>query len=422
MAEYAFKMPDLGEGIVEVELLEWMVKVGDSVVSDQPLADVMTDKANVEILSPVTGKVIRLTGTVGENIQVGSQFILFETDEATAPIEISIAEKEPVTPTLPKITAAKPTATKDLPATPPEPLAVNNIDKPVVRSFDKVRASPSVRRRARQINIDLNQVRATDHDDRISHADLDAYISASSNLAIGNQRVARTSLTKIKQTGLRRIIADKMTLSKRSIPHYSYIEEIDLTEVQKLRHHLNTNRSDSQKKLSLLPFLMLATVSAINKFPQCNAHYDEQEQTLIQYDGVHIGMATATSAGLKVPVLRHVEAMNLWQCAEEILRLSETTRNNTAIRAELSGSTITLTSLGAMGGIATTPILNHPEVSILGVNKAVDRVVVERGNMVVRNIMNLSSSFDHRVIDGFEGASFVQCIKSQLEHPATIFM
>ena len=439
MGQYSFKMPDVGEGIVEVEVNEWMVSVGDRINKDQPIADVMTDKANVEITSPIEGTLISLGCEPGEMLAVGAELILVET---TADEENPTDSAEPELPEsgeievevavtiaeAPEISSAETLASQiQQQAEPPD---VSNstatLAKPVFphekAAPGKVLASPAVRRRAREAEVDLDKVSTSDSSGRVSHQDLNAHIASMSDLAIGGVRRVRTGITQIPIKGLRRAIAKQMQTSKRHIPHYSYVEEIDLTDLEKLRRHLNDNRGDNQSRLTILPFLMLAMVRAVSRFPECNAQFDEEKDLVTQYNGVHIGMATMTDTGLKVPVLRHVEAMDIWQCASEVRRLADTARDNTIARADLSGSTITLTSLGSLGGIASTPVINHPEVAIIGVNRAEDRVVVRDGEMVVRHMMNLSSSFDHRIVDGFTGASMIQHMKSLLEHPATLFM
>lgn len=430
MSQYSFKMPDVGEGIVEVEVNEWMVTVGDTVDVDQPIADVMTDKANVEITTPVAGTILKTGCESGDALAVGAELILIETTTDTK-TDAKVSEPEPSVPTQssePPETKANPEldAEKESEVTTTAPKIEVNKNKPVFEyetpAPGKVLASPAVRRRAREAEVQLNDVSTADSSGRISHQDLNAHIATLGELAIGGVRKVRTGITQVPIKGLRRVIAKQMQTSKRSIPHYSYVEEIDLTDLEKLRQHLNTNRAENQAKLTLLPFLMLAMVRATQKFPECNAHYDESKSLLTQYNAVHIGMATMTDDGLKVPVLRHVEAMDIWQCATEIKRLAEVARNNTIALAELSGSTITLTSLGHLGGIASTPIINQPEVGIIGVNRAEERVMVRGGDMQIRYMMNLSSSFDHRIVDGFTGASMVQHMKSLMENPATLFM
>ncbi len=446
MANYSFKLPDVGEGIVEVELTQWMISEGEEIAIDQAIADVMTDKANVEITSPVAGKILNVACEAGDILAVGAELILVEltndstqadgenpADSKSEPVEntlisaacvanMSETSESPVEPAAPPPTPApssKTEATK-----PPNVTPKTNVNIPTANRENqgKALASPAVRRRAREAEVELDSIASSDSNGRITHQDLDAHVASMGQLAIGGIRKVRTGTKSIAIKGLRRVIAKKMQTAKRSIPHYSYVEEIDLTELESLRAHLNANRSENHTKLTPLPFLMLAMVRAVRKFPECNAHFDDNSNIVTQYDGVHIGMATMTDEGLKVPVLHHVEAMDIWHCASEIKRLAAAARENNIALAELSGSTITLTSLGAMGGIASTPIINHPEVSIIGVNKALERVVVRDGEMEIRTMMNLSSSFDHRIVDGYAGATLVQEIKSLLEHPATLFM
>jgi 2-oxoisovalerate dehydrogenase E2 component (dihydrolipoyl transacylase) len=288
-------------------------------------------------------------------------------------------------------------------------------------------ASPAVRRRARELQVDLQQIHGTGPQGRITHGDIDTYLRTEIAPAASRERTAAgaargSHITEIQMVGMRRRIAEKMVVSNTQIPHFSYIEEIDVTELDSLRDHLNANRTDGQPKLTYLPFIMLAVTRALARFPQLNAHYDVKREVITRYEAVHMGIATQTDRGLCVPVVRHTEAMDLWQAAAEMRRITEAARNHSISRDELSGSTFTVTSLGRMGGLAATPIINHPEVGILGINKAMDRPVVYRGQIAVRHILNLSGSFDHRVVDGADGATFVQCVKDYLEHPATIFI
>ncbi len=434
MAQYSFKMPDVGEGIVEVEINQWRVSAGDTIDIDQPVADVMTDKANVEVTSPVKGKVLKIACSAGEMLAVGAELVLIERENGREPdtaepeSESDVDSAEKPVPAEPENEGQTEPAEKSQESTAEGALtqSVVNTVKPVSiptrAAGQTLMASPAVRRRAREAEVDLSKVPTTDSSGRITHQDLNAHIATLGELAIGGVRNVRTAIHQVPLKGLRRVIAKKMHLSKRSIPHYSYVEEVDMTDLEKLRKHLNKNRSENQRRLTLLPFLMLAMVRAARKFPECNAHFDDGDNVLTQYDGVHIGMATMTGEGLKVPVVRHVEAMDIWHCASEISRLSDSARDNSIPLAELSGSTITLTSLGTLGGLASTPIINHPEVSIVGVNKAQDKVVVRDGDMTIRYMMNLSSSFDHRIVDGHTGASFIQHMRSLLEHPATLFM
>ncbi|HBR99366.1 MAG TPA: branched-chain alpha-keto acid dehydrogenase subunit E2 [Gammaproteobacteria bacterium] len=434
MAYYSFTLPDVGEGIVEVEVSDWMVAVGDVISQDQPIAEVMTDKATVEITSPVAGNVVSIAGEAGTMLAVGAELVGIETAGDDSPTASpATAEPEPPRPaeaTPPPAAGVDHSSDADSgvpvaePQTPPDttettPPSVFSHERPAA---GKVLASPAVRRRAREAEIDLHKVATSDSSGRVGHQDLNAHIASLGELAIGGVRKVRTGTTQIPLKGLRRIIAKQMETSKRNIPHYSYVEEIDLTDLERLRNHLNANRSDTQSHLTLLPFFMLAMVRTTRLFPQCNAHYDEDSSTLKQYNAVHLGMATMTDDGLKVPVLRHVEAMDVWQCAAEIKRLADAARDNSIALAELSGSTMTLTSLGSLGGIASTPIINHPEVSIIGINRAEERVMVRDGQTVIRYMMNLSASFDHRIVDGHTGASMVQHMKSLIEYPATLFI
>lgn len=410
MATYVFKLPDIGEGVVEAEIAAWHVAVGDTVAEDQHLVDVMTEKATVEITSPVAGVVQSITGKAGDRIPVGSDLIVFETDVAAA------VEKKPA------MAEAKPAPTLVEPAPAPA-LAARPAPnaKPVATHRGRPLASPAVRLRALEKDIDLSNVPGSGPAGRITHADLDAFIAGGGRLAVSGGRRKRTTVTEVPIIGLRRKIAERMQLAKRNIPHITYVEEVDITALEELRQHLNAQYAD-RPKLTLLPFLMLALVKALRRVPQANAHYDEAGGKLLQYDAVHIGIATQTDAGLKVPVVKHVEALDIWQAAAELARLADAARDNRAKAEDLSGSTITISSLGKLGGIVSTPIVNLPEVAIIGVNNAVDRPVVRNGQIVIRRMMNLSSSFDHRIIDGADAANLVQEIKGLLEQPAAIFI
>ncbi len=401
MGQYNFKLPDLGEGIVESEVAALHVKVGDMVKEDQPLIDMMTDKATVEIPSPVDGKVVSISGNPGDMIAVGAVMVTFEIDgEGEAVEEKPEPEKmEPAVAAL--VQVAEPTKTAPS-------------DKPL--------ASPAVRRRALEQDIDLSQVPGSGPAGRISHQDLDDFIAAGGRISMPAQQ-KRTAVEEIPVIGIRRKIAERMELSKRTIPHYSYVEEVDVTEVEKLRQFLNDNRREDQPKLSILPFIMMATLKGMERFPECNSHYVPEHSLVRRFSGVHLGIASQTPNGLMVPVVAHAEARDIWDMAAEMMRVSSAARAGKAARDELSGSTVTITSLGKIGGIVTTPVINYPEVCIIGVNKIVPRPMVLNGTDIqIRQMMNLSSSFDHRVVDGYVAAELIQYIKGLLEQPATLFM
>jgi len=419
MSDYEFKLPDIGEGVVEGEVVQWHVSVGDSVSEDDQIVDVMTDKATVTIPSPVNGVIASLSGGVGDMVAVGSTLVQFgSTDSApaaTGTAEESEPEPEPEpesVPTPEPEPAPKPAA----PATPaPAPAAKSR----------KLLASPAVRRRAREAGVELSQVRGSGPAGRVRHADLDAFIAAGGSVA-GAAPVAystkRTDVTEVKVVGLRRKISEQMTLSKSRIPHFSYFEEVDITELESLRQMLNSTRDPSQPKLTYLPFIMLALSRIMPEHPECNAHFDDEAGVVSRHGGVHLGIATQTDRGLYVPVVKHVESLDIWQSTAEMQRVSGAARDGSASLDDLSGSTFTITSLGREGGLGATPIINHPEVSILGVHKARDMPVVRDGQIVIRKIMNLSSAFDHRVVDGADGAALIQHLRRFLEHPALIFM
>jgi 2-oxoisovalerate dehydrogenase E2 component (dihydrolipoyl transacylase) len=419
------KLPDVGEGVAEAEIVEWHVEVGQSVLEDQVLAAVMTDKATVEIPSPVAGTVIALGGEVGSVLAVGAELVRLEvagigSDEVVAAPRPAATGSPPL-PNKPERLAAgraSPAAAAPQPAIRPEKVSPS-LPRPAIA---KPMASPAVRRRALDAGVDLRQVRGSGPAGRISHDDLDAFLRGADGLAAGRTRVANTRVETIRMVGLRRRIARKMAESKRRIAHFSYVEEIDVTAIEELRATLNAEQRPDRPRLTLMPFLMQALVRAVVDFPEMNALYDDEAETIDRHGGVHIGIATQTDAGLLVPVVRHCEARGLWEFAAEVRRLSDAARQGTATRAELSGSTITITSLGALGGIVTTPVINRPEVAIIGVNREVVRPVWQGEQFVPRTMMNLSSSFDHRVIDGYAAARFIQRIKGLIEAPATLFI
>jgi 2-oxoisovalerate dehydrogenase E2 component (dihydrolipoyl transacylase) len=397
MSEFVFKMPDLGEGTVDAEIVAWHTKPGDAVTEDQLIVEVMTDKAAVEVPAPVSGRVVSISGGPGDKVAVGSPLIVFEVgDSATAPVPAPA--RAPVSPAPVASVAAK--TTPSAKATAPT----------------RVMASPANRRRAREAGIDLSTVVGSGPGGRILRED----VTAAGGTAARANPPGET--TEIKVIGLRRLIAERMSEAKRSIPHFSYVEEVDVTELESLRHHLNLSRPTDAASLSYLPLVVMGLIRVLESFPQCNALYDATRGVVVRHRAVHVGIATQTPDGLKVPVVRHAESLELWQVAAQIRHLAERARSNKATRDELVGSTITVTSLGKLGGIASTPIINAPEVAIIGLNKAIERPVVRHGSIAVRRIMNLSSSFDHRFVDGYDAAAMIQALKELLEHPAMIFI
>ena len=427
MGTFAFKMPDIGEGVVEGEVVEWMVAVGDTVKEDDPILSVMTDKATVEIPSPVDGKVTKVIGEAGDILPVGVVCIEFEVEgdgNSAASKETPAPKPEPV----PEPKAESESKSEPAPQPKSEPSAVTAAPKVERAPGTKALASPAVRQRARQANIDLEHVAGSGPAGRISHADLDAHIAGGASGASrarpmgASARTERNGTEEIKVIGLRRKIAEGMISSYSTIPHFSYFEEVDVTALEELRQHLNATRPEGAPKLTYLPFIMQALVKALEQRPECNAVYDDDSNVVTRHEAINLGIATQTDRGLFVPVVKHVEGMDIWQAATEMTRVTSATRDGKATAEDLSGSTFTITSLGRLGGLGATPIINKPEVGILGVHNAKDRAVVKDGNIVIRRIMNLSSSWDHRVVDGHDGASLVQLVKSYLEHPATIFM
>jgi len=412
MSEYIFKLPDLGEGTVEAEIAEWMVKVGDAVNEEDPICAMLTDKAAVELTAPVSGKVVSVAGEEGDMVAVGAALIIFTTEGvAVAEADLPAAEEK--------------TAPAEAEKTP----AVVEAEAPAAAvetspGKAKVMTSPSIRNRARQAGIDLNQVSGSGPRGRILKTDFETFLTRSETGGSSRASVAQplTGTTEIKVVGLRRMIAQRMAQSSQEIPHFAYVEEIDVTSLESLRKHLNSKKTPDQPKLTPLAFIGLALARVLKDFPQCNAHYNKERNVIIRYQGIHLGIATQTSDGLKVPVVRHCEARTVEDLAGEIRRVSTAARDKSATREELTGSTITITSLGRIGGVVTTPVINQPEVAIIGVNKAIERPVVINGQIVVRTMMNLSSCFDHRFVDGFDAAEMIQALKDLLEQPATIFM
>ena len=428
MSQFIFKMPDLGEGTVDAEIVAWHTKPGDSVTEDQLMVEVMTDKAAVEVPAPVTGRVVSITGEPGDKVAVGSPLIVFELSEhGAAPATVPTAPAP-----APALAAAlaRPLAAVAQTAAVPAVAAAND---PLPRRSGRVKTSPANRRRAHDAGIDLATVAGSGPGGRILRGDLpadggpvSAPLSASAGAAVPLTRAVSAAsgpeTTEIKVIGVRRLIAERMSEAKRTIPHFAYVEEVDVTELEALRQHLNSKLAKGEPGLTYLPLVILALTRTLESFPQCNVLYDAGRGVLVRHRAVHVGVATQTPDGLKVPVVRNAQAASLWELAADIRRVSERARTNKATREELVGSTITVTSLGKLGGIASTPVINAPEVAIIGLNKAVERPVVHQGSVTVRRIMNLSSSFDHRFVDGYDAAAMIQALKEFLEHPATIFI
>ena len=416
MGNFVFKLPDIGEGVVEGEVVQWHVSVGDLVSEDDPIVDVMTDKATVTIPSPVSGVISSLSGDVGDMIAVGSSLLEIDSEgEGGGPAAEDTEVQEPVPdPDPPKA-----------PEPAPAPKAPEPAPSESQSHTGRVLASPAVRKRARENDVDLSNVRGSGPAGRIRHADLDAFIAAGGAVS-GAPPMAyslkRTEVTPVKVVGLRRKISEQMSLSKSRIPHFSYFEEVDITELENLRQILNSTRDETQPKLTYLPFIMIALAKIMPDHPECNAHFDDEAGVVNRNAAVNLGIATQTDRGLYVPVVKHVESMDIWKTASEMQRVSGSARDGSASLDELTGSTFTITSLGREGGLGATPIINHPEVAILGVHKAREMPVARNGAIVIRRIMNLSSAFDHRVVDGADGASLIQHLKRMLENPALIFM
>ncbi|MFM7028135.1 MAG: dihydrolipoamide acetyltransferase family protein [Chakrabartia sp.] len=411
MARFEFRLPDIGEGIAEAEIVAWHVQPGDRVTEDQPVADMMTDKATVEMESPVTGTVVEIAGAVGDMVAIGAPLLIIETD----------AEEEAAPSPSPQAHVTPPEAEAEAPL--PEPRFVPDphpdaTEIEVPSPGRHALASPAVRARARDLGIDLSAVKPREGH-RIRHADLDAYLGYHGHQGYGVAPLPRPDEA-IKVVGLRRRIAENMAASKRHIPHFSYVDEIDVTALEAMRADLNAHRGD-RPKLTLLPLLIVAICKALPDFPMLNARFDDEAGVVTRYGAVHLGLATQTEAGLMVPVLRNAQAQNIWQLARDIARLADAARTGKAKSDELSGSTLTLTSLGPLGGVATTPVINRPEVAIIGPNRIIERPVFKGDQIVRAKLMNLSISCDHRVVDGWDAASFVQAVKKLLETPVLLF-
>ncbi len=410
MSRHVFKLPDLGEGTVSAEIVAWHAKPGDEVAEDQPLLEMATDKAVVEVPSPVSGRLLSQAGAPGASIAVGAELAVFETSAAV--LVAAAATRPDTAPSRAPTSTLAPTATR-APISPPESPAATQA--PAVRhdsgkqAHGRVMASPSTRRRAREAGIELATLAGSGPGGRIVSADLQAAVAAGPD----------GDVTEIPVIGVRRVIAQRMTESKRNAPHFAYVEEVDVTALETLRTRLNADLPPGAASLTYLPFIVAALVQVLEQFPQCNAHYDAARNVIRRYRSVHVGIATQSPDGLKVPVVRDAQRLGFADLVAAIRRVTEAARRQTARREELAGSTITVTSLGKLGGIASTPILNTPEVAIVGINKAVERPVVIDGNITIRRMMNLSSSFDHRFVDGFDAAAMIQALKSRLERPET---
>jgi 2-oxoisovalerate dehydrogenase E2 component (dihydrolipoyl transacylase) len=447
MSQYVFKMPDLGEGTVEAEIVAWHTAPGEAVKEDQIIVEVMTDKAAVEVPAPVTGRVVSISGAPGDKQAVGSPLIVFEvgaekgaaapdTAPAPAPAKVATAPAKPApasTQAAASMSAAPVPAPISVPPPPAAPPPTQTRDS--ANGTGRIMTSPANRRRAHEAGIDLATVVGSGPGGRILRDDVDAAARTAASTAppaaaelqptAGAAQPSAdgaSDTTEIKVIGVRRLIAERMSEAKRNIPHFAYVEEVDVTELESLRQHLNSKLAKGEPSYTYLPLIILALVRTLESFPQCNVLYDAARGVLVRHRAVHVGVATQTPDGLKVPVVRNAQALGLQQVAAETRRVTERARANKATREELVGSTITVTSLGKLGGIASTPIINAPEVAIIGLNKAVERPVVHQGAVTIRRIMNLSSSFDHRFVDGYDAAAMIQALKELLEHPAMILI
>ena len=428
MGKYIFNLPDIGEGIAEAEIVAWHVKVGDAVEEDQRIADMMTDKATVEMESPATGKVVAVAGEEGDVISIGSMLVEIETEDEESDIDAAEAASNDETPV--QENTAKNAVQKTERNPQDERVTAPEADETAKAAAEPeaeaspatgspIKATPAVRQRARDLGVDLAQVKV--RGDHVRHADLDAFLNYGSGQGYRSAGVSqKREDDKIKVIGLRRKIAENMAASKRNIPHFTYVEEIDVTALEDMRADLNAERGN-RPKLTVLPLLIVAIARTIPEFPMINAIYDDEAGHVTRHGAIHLGMATQTDSGLKVPVIKDAQDKNIWQLAQDIVRLSDAARDGSASTSDLSGGTLTITSLGPLGGIATTPVINRPEVAIIGPNKIVERPMVMNGELVVRKMMNLSISCDHRVVDGYDAASFVQALKRVIEKPVLIF-
>lgn len=471
MSRFVFKLPDLGEGTVEAEIVGWRVKPGDTVAEDDVICEVMTEKAAVELPAPVAGRVLSTTGGPGDMVPVGAELIVFETEAgeadvatpatgAFAPAEAEGGAEQGMPAGQGAAAGSAPAAAAPSAATPTghgarsgaaaQPTSVARADRasatPPTRGTPpaqgngaanghthsertgRVATSPAIRRRAHEAGVDLTQLSGSGHNGRILREDFEAFVSSRSGPKLvrsrpaGHREPTDPATEEIKVIGIRRVIAQRMSEAKRNIPHFAYVEEFDITELESLRRHLNGKLASGTPALTYLPFIVSALVRVLRDFPQCNALYDAERGVIIRHKAVNVGIATQTPDGLKVPVIRDAQTLSLWGLAAQMRRVAEAARTNKATREELAGSTITVTSLGKLGGIASTPIINAPEVSIIGINRAVERPMVYEGAIAVRRMMNLSSSFDHRFVDGHDAAAMIQALKERIEHPATIFI
>jgi 2-oxoisovalerate dehydrogenase E2 component (dihydrolipoyl transacylase) len=412
MATFTFKLPDIGEGIASAEIARWHVAVGDTVTEDQPIADMMTDKATVEMESPVAGRVVELAGKPGEMVAIGAMLLVIEVEgEVEAqPVPAKAApqpEPEPLSAPVAPTTTRAPVA---------EPA-------PAEETAAKALASPAVRARAKDLGVDLTQVRHDGH--HIRHADLDAYLRYGAAQGFRAPESAAWADEEVPVIGMRRRIAQNMAEAKRHIPHFTYVEEVEVTALEETRAQLNSGHlAGGRTRLTLLPLLITAMCRALPQFPMLNARYDDAADVVTRHGRVHMGLATQTPQGLMVPVIRDAQDMNLWQLAATISRLAHAARSGTIAREDLGGSTITISSLGPLAGMASTPIVNRPEVAILAPNRIVDRPVFVGDTDRIRRakMMNLSISCDHRVVDGHDAASFVAAIKHLIEAPARLLV
>lgn len=413
MPTLEFKLPDVGEGVAEAEIAGWHVKPGDAIKEDQPFVDVMTDKATVEITSPFTGRVHAIHFEPGTRVAIGSTIAVFDIGETGGTVASETPSSDAATASNDQPQPAAPVASRDNFA---------QVDPPAP-TRERALTSPALRRRAKEIGVSLEQVAGSGRRGRITRKDLEAHVAqaAATRSVIARESQPQNAFEEIKVIGLRRQIAERMSIAKRRIPHFSYIEEVDVTELERLRQQLNALHAD-RPKLTVLPFLIRALVRTLPSFPQMNATFDDDAGIIRRHRAVHVGVATQTPQGLLVPVLRNAETLDLWNAARTIAANATTARSGKAARDLLTGSTITVTSLGALGGLATTPVINYPEVAIVGPNKIIERPVVIQGAIAIRRMMHLSSSFDHRVVDGFDAAEFIQSIKRLLETPALLFI
>jgi pyruvate dehydrogenase E2 component (dihydrolipoamide acetyltransferase) len=403
---FDFYMPDIGEGVVEGEIVAWKVKVGDTVQLDQPIVEVMTDKATVELPSPRAGKITKINYADGAICPVGKVLVVIDDDgkPAAAPAGNGHAAPKAAAPAAPKAAA------------PGAPIQIVDASG----SRERVLATPATRRLARQLGIELGRVAPTGKHGRVTTEDVKNFTDAPKQALVAIDKGDREE--RIPLRGIRKKIAESMARSVHTAAHFTYVEEVDMTELVIVRERAKARAAERGVKLTYLPFIVKSVVSGLRRWPMLNASLDEATQEIVRKRYYHIGIAAQGPHGLAVSVVRDADKRSIFDLSREIERLGEAVKAGTATREELTGSTFTISSLGKLGGVMATPIINFPEVAIVGVHKIEERPAVRDGKIVARHLMNLSISVDHRIADGWDGAMFLQDVKALLEDPTTMFM